>query len=544
MKLKNNFALKLLAGVVFVMAALSVIVSIIGYYLFTRSIVHQYSNSAWNTARTAAIYVVPGLVVNPRYDVREWQARSNMVHREWQRLANTQNASLIYVFRAYGENYQDIEFFTNVAGPNFPSEVFPDGYKIRQKDQRYLHAFKKIYEEGQERVEIEIYRAPSPEFPSGNHITVMIPFKDNMTGEILAIIAVEREMEELDNVRHGYLRHVLATTAILLVFVIFLYGLYLKRNLIAPIRKIAGEALRFAYENKKPDIPLQSEIKTQDEVGQLALTIDTMESDILNYVENLTRVTKEKEQIKAELNVATQIQADMLPRKFPPFPERNEFEIYASMNPAKEVGGDFYDFFFIDHDHLALVIADVSGKGVPAALFMVISKTLIKNRAQMGGTPAEILHDVNNQLCEGNEADLFVTVWLGILEISTGHLISANAGHEYPALKRAGGKFEIIKAKHSPAVATMEGIKFKNAELDLGPGDLLYVYTDGVAEATNSQEELYGTDRMIEDLNKNLDADPEELLIRMKQEVDNFTGDAPQFDDITMLGIKISLHNS
>ena len=282
----------------------------------------------------------------------------------------------------------------------------------------------------------------------------------------------------------------------------------------------------------------RAKIHDNDEIGDLAKSFNYMALSLKEYIHDLATVTAEKERIGAELNDATQIQADMLPRIFPPYPDRKEFDIYATMNPAKEVGGDFYDFFLINRNHLGLVMADVSGKGVPAALFMVIAKTLIKNRAMMGGSPAEILHDVNNQLCEGNDAELFVTVWLGILEISTGKLVSANAGHEYPAIKRAGGSFELIKGKHSPAVATMENMKFREGEMTLNPGDILYIYTDGVAEATNADEKLYGTERMLEALNKNANSNIEELLKNIKLDVDKFTGDAPQFDDITMLGLK------
>ena len=286
------------------------------------------------------------------------------------------------------------------------------------------------------------------------------------------------------------------------------------------------------------NLDYRAEIHENDEVGDLAKNFNDMAASLKEYIKNLAYVTAEKERIGAELNVATQIQADMLPRIFPPFPDRNEFDIYASMNPAKEVGGDFYDFFFIDDDHLAVVIADVSGKGVPAALFMVIAKTLIKNRALLGGTPAEILHDVNEQLCEGNDAELFVTVWLGILEISTGNVKAVNAGHEYPAIKRVGGLYEISRTKHSPAVATMEGMNFREHEFVLNPGDTVFLYTDGVPEATNGKDELLGNDRMIEALNKTVNTSAEDILASMKTYVENFTGDAPQFDDVTMICLK------
>ena len=245
-----------------------------------------------------------------------------------------------------------------------------------------------------------------------------------------------------------------------------------------------------------------------------------------------------RQRIETELNVATQIQADMLPRIFHAFPERREFDIYASMTPAKEVGGDFYDFFLVDEDHLAMVIADVSGKGVPAALFMVIAKTLLKNAVQMGSSPRQALEKVNNQLCENNEAEMFVTVWLGVYEISTGHLTAANAGHEYPAIRRAGGRFELFKEPHGFVLAGMENARYREYELEIGVGDTLFLYTDGVTEATDGANALYGTDRMLAALNRNCQLDPERLLHEVKADLDGFVGAAPQFDDITMLSLQ------
>lgn len=245
-----------------------------------------------------------------------------------------------------------------------------------------------------------------------------------------------------------------------------------------------------------------------------------------------------RQRIETELNVATQIQADMLPRIFPAFPERKEFDIYASMTPAKEVGGDFYDFFLVDHDHLAMVIADVSGKGVPAALFMVIAKTLLKNAVQMGLSPKQALEKVNDQLCENNEAEMFVTVWLGIYEISTGKLTAANAGHEYPALRRRNGAFGLIRDRHGFVLAGMEGVRYREYELTLAPGDVLFLYTDGVTEATDSTNTLYGTDRMLEALNSLPGAVPQQLLDVVKGSISHFVDSAPQFDDITMLAFQ------
>lgn len=241
-----------------------------------------------------------------------------------------------------------------------------------------------------------------------------------------------------------------------------------------------------------------------------------------------------------DLALATRIQADMLPNVFPAFPEREEFDIYASMNPAKEVGGDFYDFFFIDEDHLGITMADVSGKGVPAALFMMIAMTLIKNNALSGKSPAEVLEATNNQICENNKEEMFVTAWFGILDIRNGNLTAANAGHEFPLIKSPNGKFEILHDKHGFVIGGMSGMKYKEYEIALEPGSKVFLYTDGVPEATNAQNELFGMERAVNALNADPDKSPEELLKAMDNAVRDFVGEAPQFDDLTMLCIKLN----
>lgn len=239
--------------------------------------------------------------------------------------------------------------------------------------------------------------------------------------------------------------------------------------------------------------------------------------------------------IESELNLAKSIQAHMLPMIFPPFPEREEFDIYALMEPAKEVGGDFYDFFMLDDNNIAIVIADVSGKGIPAALFMAIAKTLIKNEAGMGLEPAEIFTTVNHMLCEGNDNDMFVTAWLGILNIENGKLTYVNAGHNPPLLKSKGDKFEFLKSRPGFVLAGMDGLKYRQYETELEPGDKLLLYTDGVTEAENEKKELYGNERLINYLNSHIEENIKDTLVDLRKDISEFAGDEEQFDDITML---------
>ncbi len=275
--------------------------------------------------------------------------------------------------------------------------------------------------------------------------------------------------------------------------------------------------------------------RTNDEIEVLAQSFDDLSKKTKKYIEDITEITKEKERIGTELKLATEIQAAMLPHIFPPFPERKDFDIYAMMDPAREVGGDFYDFYLIDEDHLCLIVADVSGKGIPAALFMMISKTILQSCAMLGKSPAEILSKTNDALCTNNMVEMFVTVWVGIVELSTGKLTAANAGHEYPVIKHADGKFEIYKDKHSLAIGAMEGTKYHEYEIMLDKGDKLFVYTDGVPEATDADEKMFGIERMLKALNSEPDADVLKLLNNVKSAVNSFVKEAEQFDDLTML---------
>lgn len=354
------------------------------------------------------------------------------------------------------------------------------------------------------------------------------------TDDITAVIS-ENTSDTAQSIQNSIL---LAITIFVAGFIIIVIGVYF-------ISKVFADRVVQPLQILQKDVQMISEgnlehrakIIQDDEIGELANAFNNMSASLQEYIKNLSSVMAEKERIGAELNVATQIQADMLPSIFPAFPEREEFDIYATMQPAKEVGGDFYDFFLIDDDHLAVVIADVSGKGVPAALFMVIAKTLLKNRAQMGDSPAKVLEVVNNQLCENNKAEMFVTVWFGVMQISTGKIVAANAGHEKPIIRKADGEFEIFKDKHGFVMGGMEGMKYKEYELEIEKGGCLFVYTDGVPEATSSDSELFGMERLVQVLNEEKDAPLPDILKSVKGSIDKFVKDAPQFDDITMLAL-------
>ncbi len=373
-----------------------------------------------------------------------------------------------------------------------------------------------------------------------NYTGISVILDEN--GKAIAEIQYILDMSEVRSYLYSFLNSMIVICFGIVALIIVIYIVFVRNMVTKPIGKLTSfteEITRTnSFENQEIDI------NTGDEIETLSQSFNFMLKELTEYIANLSKMTAEKERIGAELDVARHIQASMLPCIFPPFPERHEFDIYATMTPAKEVGGDFYDFFFVDSDHLALVMADVSGKGVPAALFMMISKTLIKSITQNGHGPAKVLEQVNNQLCENNEAEMFVTVWLGILEISTGKMKCVNAGHEFPAIMRKGGDWELYKDRHGFVVAGMENSRYKEYELEFHPGDKLFVYTDGVAESTNVNNVLYGTDRMIAALNKAKDKPVKELLEFVHRDVDAFAGEAEQFDDITMLTLEIKEQNA
>ena len=348
-------------------------------------------------------------------------------------------------------------------------------------------------------------------------------------------------MESARRTITSVVRSIVLLGAAVLLIVLIIYRQWLKRFMLQFQSLLKGVVRIGKGDLESSDfVPTSIEEfnKMQREIDRTRLALrDQM--DTIRQMEReqmeLENRQKEQERIAEELALARQIQISALPRIFPAYPDRTEFALFASMDPAKEVGGDFFDFFLIDDDHLALVIADVSGKGIPAAMFMMTSKSLIRNELMADRDPAEALMNVNLQLFENNDAKMFVTVWVAILELSTGKGLACNAGHEHPALRRAGEAFELIQYKHGIMVGISRKARYQNREFELHPGDSIFVYTDGVPEAKAGNKEMFGAERLVTALNSCQDCRPDEVLTNVKRAVDAFVGDAEQFDDLTMM---------
>ncbi|MCD7821465.1 MAG: PP2C family protein-serine/threonine phosphatase [Clostridiales bacterium] len=366
----------------------------------------------------------------------------------------------------------------------------------------------------------------------GYNYTAVAPIYDE-NGNAIAEIQYILDMAQVREHLNSFLYTMLIIALGIVLIAILSYMLFVRRVVINPICKLAAFTKEITDSGQFED--QQVDIHTGDEIEDLGSSFNFMLKELENYISNLSKVTAEKERIGAELDIAAHIQASMLPCIFPAFPDRREFEIYASMNPAKEVGGDFYDFFMVDETHLAIVMADVSGKGVPAALFMVIGKTLIKDHTLPGRDLGEVFTRVNDLLCETNGEGLFITAFEGVLDLVSGEFAFVNAGHEPPFICRKGERYEPYKIRPGFILAGMEEIQYMAGSITLAEGDKIFQYTDGVTEATSAEEKLYGMGRLETVLNRCVDLSPTELLPEVKKDIDRFVGDAPQFDDITML---------
>ena len=529
-RLSQRVTFKSILGIIVPLVLFSVIVSIIGYRTFTRALLDQYANGAFLTAQTAAEIVDADKLedyANSGGTTAEYLATWDRLDR----LCNTSGSTFIYVIEPDRSDYGHITFLFSTIDHDSPYTKYDFGYLRETTNDEYREKYRALYDQKADR---ELVIRDKGSIETDSHITAMMGLTGS-DGQVKGILCVQRQMDVLAAERNTFLDKVALSLIGLMLLIIVAQGMYLHRVLLRPLNQIIEESTRFSRENRASEHKLRETIRNRDEIGQLAASIDRMEEQIDHYITDITRITAERERISTELSLATRIQAAFVPHLFPPFPERPEFSLYASMDPAKEVGGDFYDFFLIDEDHLGLVMADVSGKGVPAALFMMASKIILQSCAMLGQGPAAILTKTNEAICSNNQEQMFVTVWLGILEISTGKLTAANAGHEYPVIREPNGSFTLYKDRHGLVIGAMSGIRYREYELQLQPGSKLFVYTDGVPEANNAKNELFGTERMLAALNEDPAAQPEDVLRNVRRAVDGFVEEAEQFDDLTML---------
>ena len=533
-RLRSSMSFNIIGAIVFVLVLFGVIVSTVGYASFTEAFKKEYSTTTYHIAATAATFVNGDHL--DEYLAEQEKTEYLQTKRILERYCKRMNVSMIYVIMVDRSDYGRFVSIFNPVENSVDDSSYTEwelGHKRNTTNNEYRQKYKAIYDK--EAVFETVYRIRTTD-GQHPHITTMVPVMDS-EGEVAGILCVQRPIRELHEARRPYLFTIAISTVLLSLFASAFAAMFIRKQFVNPVKKVSAEAGRFAKENTIGE-PLGA-ISRFKELSELSLSIDTMEADMVKYIKHLTAATAERERIGTELSLARKIQEGTVPSDFPIFPDRTEFDIYATMDPAKEVGGDFYNFHLIDDDHLALFIGDVSGKGIPGALFMMVTNILILNGTRIYGKPSEVISFVNNVLCKHNKAEMFVTMWLGILEISTGKVIAVNAGHEDLAICRKDEAFELFRTKHDFVMGGMENVPYHDYEFSLEKGDKLFIYTDGLPEATNKDNKMFTTAKMVDALNKCKDGSPKEILEAVQKSVDEFVGEAPQFDDLTMFCIEI-----
>lgn len=520
-----NLGVKLILMLAFFMIIMAVSICGIVAYQYSESMKTEYFNKAYSYCNVGAM-LIDGDTIARYVETGKTDEYYDRIQEELTTIAREGGLMYYYVF---------------VPKENSLVYVWDSGEGMDGNEETALGYEEEYMEGGKENTfkafsknpEIEMTIARDERY--GYIATAMAPLLDSYDNPV-ALVGVDLSMEDIITDIRSFQILVVSIMFVIFIMISFVVYISFKTILIRPIITLKS-ATDSIMEHMDDLRNFNVDLHTGDEIDDVARSFENMALRLDDYMNDLASATAEKERVARDLSLATRIQASMLPCIFPPFPDRTEFSIYALMHPAKEVGGDFYDFFFVDSDHLALVIADVSGKGVPAALFMMIAKALIKSNAQLGLSPKAVMEKVNNSLCENNNAEMFVTVYLALYEISTGRVVSVNAGHENPIIEK-DGVFEVVEEHHGLVCAGMEGVRYKESEMVLESGQALFLYTDGVAEANNREGEEFGVDRLLDSLNRNPMGSPDELISGIRADIENFVLGADQFDDITMLCIR------
>lgn len=531
-KITSSLSFNIISAIVLLLLIFSLTISSIGYASFTDTLKREYKTTTYHMT-TAAKSLIDETAIDDYLD-GEKKDDYELRHGYLKNYCNYMDVTLIHMFQMEDDYLTGTNIFNVVNNKEIEAGNYSEwdlGFRYGERyTKNYQEYYRKIYNK---EIEYAVAYRTSNLRGKDPHITVMVPIKDS-SDNVVAILSIQRPMSELLSGRRPYMITLAIATVLTLLFVCTLAGIYIRLQFVKPINNIMEETKKFSKDNTKGEL-LSTKKSRIMEIRELSEAVNKMEDDMIRYIESLTKATTEQKRIGVELNIAKSIQEGSVPNVFPAFPDRTDFDLFATMHPAKEVGGDFYNFLLVDDRHLAVVMADVSGKGVPASLFMMVSNILIMERLRSFDSPANALSYVNKRICARNTLNMFVTVWLGIIDLETGNVIACNAGHDNPVVCRKNGRIEVINDVHGVIVGAMDDSEYTNYEFNLEKGDKLFLYTDGVVEATNANNELFTEARMREALSKLRSKSPSDILKGMKHSIDSFVGDAPQFDDITMM---------
>ena len=522
---------KILAGGMIFSLILALLLSINSYRKFTTIITQNHSYDALRTTRTALQFLD---VENFSEQIQDESKRQSILFH-WQRLVDTQAEMFIYVIEPFND-YNNIRFDINVKNTHSDYDIVQRGFVMPTSSDEYKDAYRDIYEHGKEYAFVIRDNGISR---TGDHITVMIPIK-NGNNTIKGLLCVQRQMEDLDAEKILFLKNTFAYMLLFLTLMLLIGRYGVKSQLLNPLDKLTQGVKEISGGN----LDKKLDIKTGDELQTLADNFNAMTDKLKIYMANLAKETAENERIATELDVARRIQMSMLPKNFS---VDKRVDLFASMTPAREVGGDLYDFYLLDENHLFITIADVSGKGVPAALFMVAAITNLRNATAALQSPDDLktaIESTNDRLCANNDGELFVTAFSGVLDLTTGIFRYVNAGHNPPLIRRRGKNFDELPMELNFVLGGWEDWQYVQQEIQFEAGDTIFLYTDGVTEATNSAGKMYSLERLqkkLADLDESKST--EEILTQISKSLQNFSGEAEQSDDITMLAVKFERSN-
>ena len=510
---------------------LSTATGLFTYFMYKRSVKNLYSQNSIHAVETVAT-TLKGDQIKQYATTLTKDETYNQIFSYLQIFKKNQNLAYLYIFVPDEEKITYIfDIYTTKEEKQFTSDLGEIDY---HDNETIYQDVMSAYQKGETTNKFTVSKNRY-----GYLASSYAPIFDS-SGAVCAVVGADISMDTILAQANSYIIVAVTVTIVLISIFLFILLHICKKRIIAPIESLTESAKNFVENGDRITFKKLS-IHTQDEIQTLSESFNKMSDDLTTYIDNLAKATAEKERIATELHVAKQIQRSMLPSTFPAYPNRAEFDIYASMVPAKEVGGDFYDFFLVGMDKLAFIIADVSGKGVPAALLMMSTRALIKNQVLTTTQLDEVLYTVNNQMCDNNEAGMFITAFLAVLDLKTGLLSYCNAGHNPPLLKRETEPFHWLKAEHNFILGGIPNKTYQTHQITLQNNDVVFLYTDGVTEATDKNSNLYSSKRLIKELNAPIlsqDSSCKVIVTHIQTAVDQFSSGIQQTDDITMLCVK------